>query len=95
MKKFDSKEILPDFYNIMLEIHKNDPRGYDILFIDPIVKGNFSSHMSHSCDPNCGTVPTVNNAKYSVGMYAFRGVAYGEELCFDYLAVTESKNEWK
>lgn len=25
------QDILPDFYNIMLEIHKNDPKGYDVL----------------------------------------------------------------
>jgi hypothetical protein len=31
MKKLNQNHILPDFYNIMLEIHKNDPKGYDIL----------------------------------------------------------------
>ena len=31
MKANGQKDILPDFYNIMLEIHKNDPRGYDIM----------------------------------------------------------------
>ena len=31
MKDNNQKDILPDFYNIMLEIHKNEPKGYDIL----------------------------------------------------------------
>lgn len=53
MKMVGQKDILPDFYNIMLEIHKNDPKGYDILFVEPILKGNYSSRFSHSCDPNC------------------------------------------
>eukprot|EP01084_Bolivina_argentea_P205456 350975_1 len=34
---------LPDFFNIILEGHSNDPDGYDLLFIDPIKKGNFVS----------------------------------------------------
>lgn len=31
MKEINKKDILPDFWNIMLEIHKDDPKGYDIL----------------------------------------------------------------
>ncbi len=31
MKETKQKDVLPDFYNIMLEVHKNDPKGYDIL----------------------------------------------------------------
>lgn len=31
MKANGIKDVLPDFYNIMLEIHRNDPKGYDIL----------------------------------------------------------------
>ena len=30
-----NKNSLPDFYNIMLEIHKKDPKGYDILVSYP------------------------------------------------------------
>lgn len=32
--KKSSKEELPDFYNIQLERPKDDPGGYDCLFID-------------------------------------------------------------
>ena len=78
------KDILPDFYNIILEIHKNDPKGYDVLFVDPILNGNYSSRFSHSCDANCGTVTTLSNGQYFVGMYAMKKISYGEELCFDY-----------
>lgn len=31
MKKLGMKDFLPDFYNILLEFHKDDPKGYDIL----------------------------------------------------------------
>jgi SET domain-containing protein len=52
--------------------------------------GNFSSRFSHSCDPNCGTVITVSDGRYFIGMYAFRPIEYGEELTFDYCSMTES-----
>ena len=51
---------MPEFYNIFLEKHDDEPLGYDILVVDPSRKGNFSSRFSHSCDPNCGTVTTVS-----------------------------------
>ncbi|EGR30374.1 SET domain protein, partial [Ichthyophthirius multifiliis] len=106
MKENNQKDVLPDFYNIMLEIHKNDPKGYDILvkkqkkqqnnikkYVDPMQKGNYSSRLSHSCDPNCGTVATISDGKYNISMYAMKSIEYGEELAFDYSAVTESKQE--
>jgi hypothetical protein len=31
----------------------DDPSGYNILIVDPILFGNFSSRLSHSCTPNC------------------------------------------
>lgn len=60
LKQCGKRNILPDFYNITLEIHKDDPRGYDVLFVDPILRGNYSSRFSHSCDANCGTVTTLS-----------------------------------
>ncbi|EAS04619.2 SET domain protein (macronuclear) [Tetrahymena thermophila SB210] len=96
MKENNKRDILPDFWNIMLEIHKDDPKGYDILFVDPILKGNFSSRLSHSCEPNCGTVPTITNTgNYVIAMFAMHPIEYGEELSFDYMAVTESIQEHK
>lgn len=56
-------------------------------------KGNYSSRLSHSCDPNCGTVATISNGSYNISMFALKSIDYGEELAFDYSAVTESKNE--
>ena len=44
-KKVKFKPALPDFYNIMLERHYDDEAGYDVLFVDPIVKGNFASRL--------------------------------------------------
>lgn len=74
MKEHNKKDILPDFYNIMLDRHLDDYDGIDILFVDPINKGNFSSRLSHSCNPNCGTVTTVSNGSYVIGMYAMRDI---------------------
>ena len=94
-KELKKKDELPDFYNIMLEKHKDDKAGYDILFIDPINKGNYSSRFSHSCDPNSGTVTTVAKGKYGVAMYSLRDISYGEELTFDYFSVTENEKEYE
>eukprot|EP01016_Furgasonia_blochmanni_P024137 TRINITY_DN2599_c0_g1_i2.p1 TRINITY_DN2599_c0_g1~~TRINITY_DN2599_c0_g1_i2.p1 ORF type:complete len:672 (+),score=154.96 TRINITY_DN2599_c0_g1_i2:1413-3428(+) len=90
-----NKNSLPDFYNIMLEIHRKDPKGYDILFVDPINKGNYSSRLSHSCDPNCGTITTVTKGEYVIGMFALKDIKYGDELTFDYYSVTESEFEFR
>jgi [histone H3]-lysine4 N-trimethyltransferase ATXR3 len=79
----------------MLERHKDDPDGYDVLFVDPINKGNYSSRFSHSCDPNCGTITTISSQKYCVAMYSLKPINYGEELTFDYYSVTENEKEHK
>lgn len=94
-RKYINENSVPDFYNIMLEKHKSDPQGYDILFVDPTFKGEFGSRFSHSCVPNCGTISTVSNGKYTIGMYALRDIGYGEELTFDYCSMTENEKEFR
>ena len=74
----------------MLERHLYDPDGYDVLIVDPILKGSFGSRLSHSCEPNCATVATVTEGQYKIGMYAIRPIELGDELTFDYCASTES-----
>lgn len=64
-----------------------------MLMVDPSRKGNFSSRFSHSCDPNCGTIITVSNGRYYIGMYSFKNIVFGEELTFDYCSMTESNYE--
>ena len=93
IKMVMKKKSLPDFYNIMLERHKDDPEGYDVLFVDPILIGNYSSRLSHSCDPNCATITTVVDGKYVIAMFATRDIRFGEELTFDYCSVTENRFE--
>ena len=78
----------------MLEKQRKDPSGYEILVVDPISQGNFSSRLSHSCDPNCATVSTVSDGKYNLAMYAIKDISYGEELCFDYCSFTDEKGEY-
>jgi len=94
-KKLSFKPALPDFYNIMLERHIDDEAGYDVLFVDPVVKGNFASRLCHSCDPNCCTVVMAVDGKFVIAVYALRDIAYGEELTFDYSSVTEDEKEFK
>lgn len=81
---------LPDFYNITFERHLNDPHGYNILTVDPILHGNYSSRLSHSCSPNCQTINKVRNGQYSIGMFTRSDISFGEELCFDYCSVRQS-----
>lgn len=84
-----------DFYNIMLEKNSKESRGKDIVVVDPIIKGNFASRLSHSCDPNCMAFPVISNGQYSIAMYAIRDIGYQEELTFDYCSITESEQEYK
>ena len=80
---------LPDFYNITFERTMDDPDGYNILTVDPILHGNYSSRLSHSCVPNCQTVNKIrSDGQYSIGMFTNKEIAYGEELCFDYCSVS-------
>ena len=92
-KKEGISETLPDFYNIMLERHMDDPDGYDVLIVDPIFFGSYGSRLSHSCTPNCGTVTMIAGGKYSIGMYALTDIKYLDELTFDYNSITESRDE--
>lgn len=92
-KKQGINETLPDFYNIMLERHMDDPEGYDVLIVDPIFYGSYGSRLSHSCTPNCGTVTMIAEGRYSIGMYALTDIKYLDELTFDYNSITESKDE--
>lgn len=86
---------LPDFYNITYERHPDDPQGYDILMVDPILYGNYSSRLSHSCNPNCSTIIHVRDSKYSIGMFAIKDINFGDELCFNYCSLTESEKEYE
>ncbi|ETO21431.1 hypothetical protein RFI_15773 [Reticulomyxa filosa] len=86
---------VPDFFNIVLERHKDDPDGYDVVFVDPIRKGNFGSRLSHSCEPNVETVVMAANGRFVIGLFATKDIALGEELTFDYNSVTESDTEYR
>lgn len=88
---------MPDFYNITYERHFDDPDGYDVLTVDPILFGNFASRLSHSCNPNCETITKVkqDDGLYSIGMFSQKEIKYGQELCFNYCSFTESEEEFR
>lgn len=94
VKKITGSE-LPDFYNIVLERPKDDPDGYDVLFVDAAAKGAVASRMSHSCTPNCQAVVMACNGRLTIALYTLRHVHPGEELTFDYSSVTESEKEFR
>ena len=60
-----------EFYNIFLEKHRSEPRGTELLIVDPIMKGNYASRLSHACVPNCVTLPVVSSGQYSIGNQSF------------------------
>jgi hypothetical protein len=95
LKKFAPNEELNDFYNIVLERPTEDPRGYDVLYVDAEHKGAIASRMSHSCEPNCKAVVMAKNGRLSISLYTARKIAYGEELTFDYSCITESYSEYR
>ena len=95
IKKLNPRHALLDFYNMVLERPKDDPTGYDVLFVDAQYKGAIASRVSHSCTPNCQAEIVSNGGNLSISIYTVRDIAYGEELSFDYSCVTESKQEYR
>ena len=86
---------LPDFYNMALERPQVDPRGYGLLFVDASRKAGHGSSLSHSCEPTCEVRVAAVDGKLCLAMTTLRELELGEELTFDYNAVTESLNEYQ
>lgn len=105
LRELEMEHNLPEFYNIVLERPSSSPGGYDVLFIDPIFRGNFGSRLSHSCDPNCATTTITVNGHLAIVLFEYREymmsrvtvreITYGEELTFDYSCVSESQEEFE
>ena len=94
-KHFGQKPTLPDFYNMLMERHRDDSRGYAVLYIDAAERNNFASSLSHSCQPNCRTTVAAIGKRYSVCLYTVRHIEPGEELTIDYSAATENEKEFR
>jgi hypothetical protein len=82
------------FYNISMERLKDDPLGYDVLFVDACRKGNIASRFSHSCRPNCTTVVVGAGNRHAIAVIALRDIDPGEELCFNYHSITDNQDEY-
>ena len=83
---------VPVFYNAVVEREPTDPRGYDALFIDGMVKGSILTRASHSCDPNAAMRVRVRD-EIRVEMWTVRAVTESEEICWDYQCRTDSEEE--
>ena len=88
------KPVLPDFFNMALERPQIDPRGYGLMFVDASRKAGHGSMLSHSCQPSCEVRVAAYNGELTLAMTTLREMSIGEELTFDYNAVTESVNEY-
>jgi hypothetical protein len=62
-EKRKGRMALPDFWNIRLEIPKDDEGGFDLMHVESKHCGTFTSRMSHSCRPNCGAITAVIDGK--------------------------------
>jgi len=82
-----------EYYNIVLERPKTDPRGYDVMYVDAVQKGNFVSRLSHSCSPNCRSVTVIVDGRLTVGVWTTCDVAVGEELTVDFAGETDVERE--
>ena len=89
------KPRLPDFYNMALERPQMDPRGYGLLFVDASRKSGYGSMLSHSCNPSCEVRVAAVNGKLTLAMTTLRELTIGDEVTFDYNAVTESLHEYQ
>eukprot|EP00980_Cylindrotheca_fusiformis_P029509 scaffold23496_cov188-Cylindrotheca_fusiformis.AAC.7 len=89
------KPVLPDFFNMALERPMIDPRGYGLLFCDASRKSGYGSMLSHSCVPSCEVRVAAVNGELTLAMTTLREMTIGDELTFDYNAVTESLNEYQ
>lgn len=89
------KPVLPDFFNMALERPQMDPRGYGLLFVDASRKSGYGSMLSHSCQPSCEVRVAAVNGELTLAMTTLRKMTIGDELTFDYNAVTESLNEYQ
>lgn len=78
-----------------LERPQTDPRGYGLLFVDASRKAGHGSSLSHSCAPTCEVRVAACDGELCLAMTTLRQLEMGEELTFDYNAVTESLNEYR
>jgi CW-type Zinc Finger/Protein SET DOMAIN GROUP 2 C-terminal/SET domain len=78
-----------------LERPQTDPRGYGLLFVDASRKAGHGSSLSHSCAPTCEVRVAAYEGELCLAMTTLRELEMGEELTFDYNAVTESLNEYR
>lgn len=68
---------------------------YHCRLLPHVSQASFCSRMSHSCQPNCQAVVMAAAGRLTVAMYTTRHIQEGEELTFDYSAVTESEKEFR
>jgi SET domain-containing protein len=65
-----------------------------MLFVDASRKAGHGSSLSHSCAPTCEVRLAAFKGELCLAMTTLRELEMGEDLTFDYSAVTESLDEF-
>eukprot|EP00033_Pygsuia_biforma_P005378 GCRY01005933.1.p1 GENE.GCRY01005933.1~~GCRY01005933.1.p1 ORF type:complete len:290 (+),score=21.48 GCRY01005933.1:213-1082(+) len=79
-------EVDPQFRNYLMSVKEvlADERVL-CTHIDPILKGNFTRFMNHSCEPNCKRLLVrFDSLIPHISFFAVRDIKRGEELTFHY-----------
>ena len=69
---YELKPALPDFYNILLERPRQDPRGYGLLYVDASQNANVGSSCSHSCNANCTSAVVARKGRLCIVLSTVR-----------------------
>eukprot|EP00477_Mikrocytos_mackini_P000494 GAHX01000525.1.p1 GENE.GAHX01000525.1~~GAHX01000525.1.p1 ORF type:complete len:762 (+),score=166.43 GAHX01000525.1:43-2328(+) len=89
------KETQPNFYNMVLERLKGDEDGFNAVMVSPSNNANFTSRISHSCNPNLKVKNICIDGQYRLVVKAIKDIEQFEELCFDYNCRSDNLEEVK
>ena len=79
---------------IKLERPHNDPKGYDLLFVDASRKAEWEISIPKNCSPSCKVSIVALDNQLFLSIATTQNIERGEKFTFDYNAVTESVNEY-
>ena len=66
-----------------------------MVSVDASSKSSFASRLAHSCEANCIHYVIGHSGQYRSVLKAAWKILCGEELTYDYMAITDDKQEEK